>query len=96
MGIPATTGINEGGLYSGSPIRAALNTSPFLPMYDNAGNFLSNKSKNNVTGENVYYNGTKWVSWEAGKANPYATMNMTESHSTNQKNLAIFMPKLNL
>ena len=80
-----STGVNEGGLYSGSPIRAALNTSPLLPMYDDNGNFLTNKSKNDITNENVYYNGSAWTPWEAGEANPYAAMNMTESHSTNQK-----------
>lgn len=84
-GHTSSTGVNEGGLYSGSPIRSALNTSPLLPMYDDNGNFLTNKSKNDLTNENVYYNGAQWTPWEAGESNPYAAMNMTESHSTNQK-----------
>lgn len=73
------TGVNEGGLYSGSPIRAALSTTPFLPMYDDNNNYL-----NNTTGKSTY-NGAPWTPWEPGEANPYAAMHMGESHSTEQK-----------
>lgn len=71
------TGINEGGIYSGSPIRASLGTSPFLPMFDDNGEYLNNSPKSS------YYNGAVWVPWAEGEANPYATMNMGESHGNN-------------
>jgi TonB-dependent starch-binding outer membrane protein SusC len=74
-----STGVNEGNLYSGSPIRSALGTSPFLPMFDDAGNFLNNSAGKSTD------NGTVWSPWEPGEANPYAQMQMGESHSTNQK-----------
>lgn len=77
-----TTGVNEGNLYSGSPIRSALGTSPFLPMYDDSGNYLNNINNNTTKS---YYNGKVWDPWEAGEANPYAAMNMGERHSTSQK-----------
>ena len=78
-GYTNSVGVNEGGLYSGSPIRSALNTSPFLPMYDDNGKYL-----NNTSGKSTY-NGTAWTPWESGESNPYAAMNMSESHSTSQK-----------
>ena len=78
-GYTNSVGVNEGGLYSGSPIRSALNTSPFLPMYDDNGKYL-----NNTSGKSTY-NGTVWTPWESGESNPYAAMNMSESHSTSQK-----------
>jgi TonB-dependent starch-binding outer membrane protein SusC len=76
-----TSGINEGSLYSGSPIRSALATSPFLPMYDDAGNYL-----NNTAGKSMY-NGKTWNVWSPGEANPYALMNEKESHSAYQKTI---------
>lgn len=74
-----STGVGEGGLYSESPIRAAMGTTPFLPMYDDAGNFL-----NNTSGKSTW-NGKTWTPWDPGEANPYASMFMGESHSNNQK-----------
>jgi len=76
-----TSGINEGGLYSGSPIRGALSTSPFLPMYDDNGAYL-----NNTAGKSTY-KGSTWTPWSPGEANPYALMNEKESHSAYQKTI---------
>lgn len=79
-----TSGINEGGLYSGSPIRSAMSTSPFLPMYDDNGNYLNNV---NTPTTKSYYNGNVWTPWAPGEANPYALMNQKESHSAYQKTI---------
>lgn len=84
-----TSGINEGGLYSGSPIRAALGTSPFLPMYDDNGDFL-----NNTAGKSVY-KGAAWNPWIPGEANPYALMNMLKAKSAGQKTLGDIYAELN-
>jgi TonB-linked SusC/RagA family outer membrane protein len=72
------TGVGEGDQYSGSPIRAALTTSPFLPMYDDEGNYLDNINS-------TIYQGAAWTPWAEGEANPYAAMRMTERHATSQK-----------
>lgn len=77
-------GVNDGGIYSGSPIRGALSTSPFLPIYDDAGNFFDN-TKQNSTYAGTIYNGVVWDSWNEGESNPLAAMSETESHSVNQK-----------
>lgn len=76
-----TSGINEGSLYSGNPIRSALGVSPFLPMYDDNGNYLDNYAGKST------YNGKTWNVWSPGEANPYALMNEKESHSTYQKTI---------
>jgi TonB-linked SusC/RagA family outer membrane protein len=59
-------GIGVGGQYNNS-LRSAFNTSPFLPMYDDAGNFFN--------AENVgWYPGRPDQAWFNGEANPYASM----------------------
>lgn len=83
------SGINEGGNYSGSPIRAALQASPFLPMYDDNGNYL-----NNTAGKSVY-KGTVWNPWSPGEYNPYADMNMQEAKSASQKTLGDIYAEIN-
>jgi len=75
-----SSGISEGSLYSGSPIRAALSTSPFLPIYDDSGSYMSNLSTS-------VYKGQNWNVWAPGEANPYALMNEKESHSSYQKTI---------
>jgi len=75
-----TSGINEGGLYSGSPIRSALSTSPFLPIYDDNNDYFVNLA-------GTQYNGNPWSVWSPGEANPLALMNQKESHSTSQKTI---------
>jgi len=76
-----STGVNEGSLYSGNPIRSAMGTSPFLPMYDDSGNYL-----NNTTGKSTY-KGSAWTPWESSENNPYAAMNEKESHAVGQKTI---------
>jgi TonB-linked SusC/RagA family outer membrane protein len=73
----ATSGINEGSLYSGNPIRTALSASPFMPIYDDNGNYFAN-----IGG--TPYKGKSWSVWSPGEANPYASMNEKESHSARQ------------
>ena len=80
----SNTGVNEGGIYSGSPIRGALTTSPFLPVYDDAGNFFDNTNPN-LTYAGTRYNGNIWSCWNEGESNPLAAMSETESHSVSQK-----------
>src|SRR5690606_21994930 len=52
-----SNGIGVGNQYSNS-LRGAFNTSPFVPMYDEAGNFFNNKNS----------------TWYNGESNPYAAM----------------------
>lgn len=75
-----SAGVGEGGIYSSSPVRAALSTTPFLPMYDDAGNYL-----NNTNGVGVMYNGTEWVPWLESEYNPYAEMVTRRSASQTSK-----------
>ncbi|MCR5454096.1 MAG: TonB-dependent receptor [Bacteroidales bacterium] len=57
-------GIQVGNQYSNT-LRAAFNTSPLLPMYDDEGNYFNTNSK-------ATYNGEKY--WYTSEANPYASM----------------------
>jgi TonB-dependent starch-binding outer membrane protein SusC len=70
-------GIDVGGLYFNS-LRAAFNTSPFLPMFDDNGNYL-----NNETGST--YNSTTWTPWFTGESNPYASMAISTKRSSSQR-----------
>ncbi len=80
MGFTEKNGISVGNQYNNT-LRGAFNTSPFLPMYDDAGNFL-----NNTSGAGVIYNGTEWDPWAEGESNPYATMVLNnQSKNNNQK-----------
>ena len=77
-------GINEGNIYSGSPIRTALGTTPFLPMYDDVGNYLVNLgSSASYTAQT--YNGQEWVPWYESDANSVAYLNTGESQSNTMK-----------
>ena len=79
MGYIEKNGISVGDQYSNS-LRSAFNTSPFLPMYDDNGDFLNNKA-------GVLYNGgTVWDPWYEGENNPYASMLYNnQSKNNNQK-----------
>ncbi len=73
-------GISVGNQYNNS-LRGAFNTSPFLPMYDDNGDYL-----NNTAGAGVMYQGQEWVPWFDGESNPYASMVLNnQSRNNNQK-----------
>ncbi|QGY45081.1 SusC/RagA family TonB-linked outer membrane protein [Maribellus comscasis] len=73
-------GISVGDQYNNT-LRSAFNTSPFLPMYDDEGNYL-----NNTAGAGVMHNGEEWVPWAPGENNPYASMVLNnQSKNNNQK-----------
>lgn len=57
-------GVQVGNQYSNT-LRAAFNTSPLLPMYDDNGNYFN-------TAAGQLYNGQKY--WLTSEANPYASM----------------------
>lgn len=62
-------GIGVGGIY-GNTLRGAFGTSPFVPMYDSAGNFFDNSNS----------------TWNNGEANPYALMALNnQSRNNNQR-----------
>lgn len=63
-------GIGVGNQYNNS-LRAAFNTSPFVPMYDTNGNFFDNSNS----------------TWYNGEANPYATMYYTNQNMNNNQRL---------
>ena len=80
FGYIEKNGIGVGNQYNNT-FRGAFNTSPFLPMYDDDGNFL-----NNTSGANAMYNGEIWDPWETGESNPYALMVLNnQSKNNNQK-----------
>ncbi len=73
-------GISTGNQYNNT-LRGAFNSSPFLPMYDDSGNYL-----NNSGGAGVMYQGEEWEPWFDGEANPYASMVYNnQSLKNNQK-----------
>lgn len=63
-------GIGVGNQYNNS-LRGAFNTSPFVPMYDENGNFYDNSKS----------------TWNTGEANPYALMALTNQNVTNTQRL---------
>ncbi|MBL3655602.1 SusC/RagA family TonB-linked outer membrane protein [Fulvivirga sediminis] len=63
-------GIGVGDQYNNA-LRSAFNTSPFVPMYDNDGNFWDNS-------------GSEWYS---GEANPYAQMVYENQNDNNDQKL---------
>lgn len=74
-------GIGVGGQYSNS-LRGAFGTSPFLPVYDDAGNYLDNSKD----AQDVMYNGQPYSPWNSSENNPYATMMLNnQSKNNNQK-----------
>ncbi|MCU4157707.1 TonB-dependent receptor [Carboxylicivirga sp. A043] len=74
-------GISVGNQYNNS-LRGAFNTSPFLPMYDDNGNFL-----NNTAGAGVMYQGQEWTPWADGESNPYAEMVLNNQNVNNNQKL---------
>ncbi|UII23707.1 SusC/RagA family TonB-linked outer membrane protein [Fulvivirga ligni] len=72
-------GISVGNQYNNT-LRGAYNTSPFLPMYDDDGNFL-----NNTAGVGVMYNGEPWQPWFNGESNPYANMILNNQRNNNNQ-----------
>lgn len=65
-----SNGIGVGNQYSNS-LRGAFNTSPFVPMYDEAGNFFNNKNS----------------TWYNGESNPYAAMVYGNQNDRNNQRL---------
>ncbi len=63
-------GIAVGNQYNNS-LRAAFNTSPFVPMYDANGKFFDNSNS----------------TWYNGEANPYATMYYNSQNTNNNQRL---------
>ncbi|HKZ68103.1 MAG TPA: SusC/RagA family TonB-linked outer membrane protein, partial [Chitinophagaceae bacterium] len=63
-------GISVGGIYSNT-LRGAFGTSPFVPMYDSAGNFFDNSNS----------------TWNNGEANPYAVMSLNNQNRNNNQRL---------
>ena len=74
-----TRGIAVDGQYNNT-LRAAFNTSPFLPMYDSAGKYFSSDR----TG---WYPGKPGSSWNNGEANPYAVMDYSNRFRTGAQKL---------
>jgi TonB-linked SusC/RagA family outer membrane protein len=74
-------GIDVGNQYSNN-LRGAFNASPFLPMYDDAGDYLNNSSN-----AGVLYNGTEWDPWNEGENNPYASMMLNNQSKINNQKL---------
>lgn len=73
-------GIDVGNQYNNS-LRGAFNTSPFLPVYNDDGEYL-----NNTKGAGDIYKGEEWVPWYEGESNPYAGMVLNnQSDDNNQK-----------
>ncbi len=63
-------GIGVGNQYNNS-LRAAFNVSPFVPMYDEEGNFFDNSNS----------------TWNNGEANPYAQMVYNNQNTRNSQRL---------
>ena len=80
MGYMMKNGVGVGNQYNNT-LRGAFNTSPFLPMYDDEGNYL-----NNTANAGVMYQGEEWEPWVEGENNPYASMVLNnQSRNNNQK-----------
>ncbi|WP_245994925.1 SusC/RagA family TonB-linked outer membrane protein [Mangrovibacterium diazotrophicum] len=83
MGYIEKNGIGVGNQYNNS-LRGALNTSPFLPMYDVNGDFLNNKAGVEYYDENGDLQ--VWDPWAEGENNPYGSMILNnQSKNNNQK-----------
>jgi len=81
FGYMEKIGIGVGNQYNNT-FRAAFNTSPFLPMYDDAGNYLNNSSN-----AGVMYKGKLWEPWASGESNPYAVMMFENQRKNNNQKL---------
>jgi len=65
-----SNGVAVGNQYNNT-LRAALNTSPFVPVYDETGNFFDNSNS----------------TWNTGEANPYALMVYNNQNRNNTERL---------
>lgn len=65
-----SNGIGVGNQYNNS-LRGAFNTSPFVPMYDEFGEFFDNSSS----------------TWNNGESNPYAIMSLNNQNRNNNQRL---------
>jgi TonB-linked SusC/RagA family outer membrane protein len=72
-------GIQTGGQYSNT-LRSAFGTTPFLPMYDSAGNFYPADKKG-------WYPGVPNETWDNTQANPYASMYYNSNGRNNNQGL---------
>ncbi|MGO4292322.1 SusC/RagA family TonB-linked outer membrane protein [Chitinophaga sp. RAB17] len=72
-------GILVDGQYNNT-LRSAFGVSPFLPMYDSAGNYFSSDRKG-------WYPGKPDQSWNNGEANPYAVMDYTTRNRNSSQGL---------
>ncbi|OQP61182.1 SusC/RagA family TonB-linked outer membrane protein [Niastella vici] len=74
-----TRGILVDGQYNNT-LRAAFQTSPFLPMYDSAGKYFAGDK----TG---WYPGKLNQAWNTGESNPYAVMDYTSRNRNSKQGL---------
>ena len=74
-------GIDVGNQYNNS-LRGAFNTSPFLPVYNDEGEYL-----NNTEGAGDMFQGEEWVPWYDGESNPYASMMLNNQTDDNNQKL---------
>jgi TonB-linked SusC/RagA family outer membrane protein len=72
-------GIQTGGQYNNT-LRSAFGTTPFLPMYDSAGNFYPADKKG-------WYPGVPDETWDNTQANPYASMYYNSNGRNNNQGL---------
>ena len=72
-------GIAVDGQYNNT-LRPAFGVSPFLPMYDSAGNYFSSDKTN-------WYPGKPGQAWNNGESNPYAAMDYTTRNRNSNQNL---------
>jgi TonB-linked SusC/RagA family outer membrane protein len=90
MGYILKNGVSVGNQYNNT-LRGAFNTSPFLPMYDDNGNYLDNTAN-----AGIMYQGEEWDPWIEGESNPYASMVLNnQSRRNNQKVLGDVYFELN-
>lgn len=73
-------GVETGNQYNNS-LRGAFSTSPFLPMYDDDGNFV------NTAKPSAMVNGEEWKTWYDGESNPYANMVYNNQNRNNTQKL---------
>ncbi|MFV0346479.1 MAG: SusC/RagA family TonB-linked outer membrane protein [Bacteroidales bacterium] len=75
------TGINVGSQYNNT-LRSAFGSSPFLPVYDDDGNYMAN-----LANAGIMYQGKEWVPWNDGENNPYANMMLNGDNITSHQKL---------
>jgi TonB-linked SusC/RagA family outer membrane protein len=74
-----TRGISVDGQYNNT-LRPAFQTSPFLPMYDSAGNYYA-------ADKTGWYPGKLDQAWNNGESNPYAVMDKTTRNRNSNQGL---------